>query len=495
MTVEPSGTPPPAAGGVSASRTVLGRGSLYTVATAGPALAAVAVIPVVTRVLPLAEYDLVAIATVVVQVGYVLVALGLGAAITRHYVLERSGAAGARRLVLQGSAIAVALAGAAAATAPAWSPAVLGRPAGPELLLALVACAGGAAMVLAQAFLRGADRAAAFVVLAVLTSLVGPLVGLLLVVLVSATAVVYTAGLAAGFVLAGAAGLVTVALTPHRTAGTAAPAAPAATAGPPPPDGRRAGLAAALRVGLPTVPHQVSLYLALAGLVVVADRLLDAGGRANVALTVGAGATVVTAGLNNAWAPLVYRTAPSDRGRVLTETTRTVGVVAVLLAGTVALLAPWLLRLMAPDAFGTAQLVPVVALACAAALPSVLYLASGHLVFARGRTEGLALTTPLAVAGGLATAALTVGPLGLVGVGLGYLVAYLLLAAGTTGLQRAVSDTPWWPPALPVLALLWVGSTALGALAPTDGAAALVRPLACVAMVVAGWVLVRRRSG
>ncbi|MDT0164722.1 hypothetical protein Q9R32_04040 [Actinotalea sp. AC32] len=449
----------------SASRTVLGRGSLYTLATAAPALAAVAVVPAVTRALPVAEYDLVAVATVVVQVTYILLGLGMGAAITRQHLLDAAGATGSRVLVLQGAALAGVLGAVATATSAWWSPLVLGRPASTELVLALAASLGGAWMVLAQAYLRGEDRVRSFVGLAALAGLAGPALGLVGVLAVERSANAYLVGLAAGYVTAGLTGLgLVVASGPAR--------------------GRRGGLRAALRIGLPTVPHQVSLYLALAGLVVIADRLLGEGGRANVALTFGAGATVVTAGLNNAWAPLVYRTPPAERGPVLTETTRSVGLVTVTLSGGLALLAPWVLAVAAPARYATDGLVPALALAAAAAVPSVVYLASGHLVFAEGRTHGLAVTTPLAVAGGLAVAAAAASSWGVTATGAGYLGAYLLLATGTTALQRRVAGHAWRPPGMPLVLTLWVLTTVGGVLLPTDGAGVTWRWGGAVVLVV-----------
>lgn len=457
----------------SATRIVLGRGSLYTIATAGPALASVAVVPVVTRLLPVQQYDLVAVSTVVIQVAYILVALGLGAAITRQYILAAGGAAAARGVALVGAGIAATLTAVLAATGPLWSPPLLGRPFGLEIAEALLAAAGGAWMVLAQAYLRGADRPGPFVLLAVAASLLGPALGLAGLVVLRRTADVYLAGVVLGYFVAGLGGLAIVLRSGRPTANSSE-------------------VRQALRIGVPTVPHQVSLYLALAGLVVVADRLLGEGGRANVALTIGAGATVVTAGLNNAWAPVVYRAAPADRGRVLDETVHVIALVATVIAGGVALLAPWLVRVAAPSAYRPAELVPAVAFACAATLPSVLYLASGHLVFAGGRTGWLALSTPLAVAGGLVEAAIASPRWGLAGVGLGYLVAYVLLAIGTTAVQRHVAEHPWWPPSLTLVGALWVAATVAGAYLPTAGTSALIRVAMAVALAAGGLVATRR---
>jgi hypothetical protein len=331
-------------------------------------------------------------------------------------------------------------------------------------------------MVLAQAFLRGADRPGPFVLLAVVASLVGPAAGLLAVLLLTRSADVYLSGVAAGYLLAGALGLLLVARSGEIRL-------------------TWRGVRDALGVGAPTVPHQVSLYLALAGLVVVADRVLGDGGRANVALTIGAGATVVTAGLNNAWAPVVYRAAPADRGRVLDETSRAIALVTVVLAGGVALLAPWLVRLAAPASYLPHELVPAVALACAAAFPSVVYLASGHLVFARGRTGWLALSTPLAVGCGLAAAAGLASAWGIAGIGGAYLLTYLLLALGTTVVQRKVAEHPWWPPVMPAVVALWIALGVAGAALPVSGAVATVRVAVAALLAVAGVLALRRRRG
>jgi len=471
----PAGAAAPVPAEPSATRTVLGRGSLYTIATAGPALAALAVIPAVTRLVAPDEYSLVSVATVVVQVAYILVALGLGAAVTRQYILDAGGAAGARGVVVAGAGIATLITGVLAASGPWWSPLLLGRPFGTEILLALVAGVGGAWMVLAQAYLRGADRPGPFVLLAVLASLAGPAAGLVLAAAAAPTATAYLSGVVGGYLVAGLTGLALVVRSGSaRTTWR--------------------GVRAALRVGAPTVPHQVSLYLALAGLVVVADRVLDgAGGAANIALSIGAGATVVTAGLNNAWAPVVYRAAPAERGRVLDETTPVITLVAVVLAGGVALLAPWLVRLAPSADYPPVTLVPAVALASAAALPSVVYLASGHLVFARGRTGWLAVSTPVAVAAGLAAAVALTSAWGLGGVGAGYLVAYVLLAVLTTAVQRRVAERPWWPPAMPLTVLLWLAVSVAGAVLPSEGAVATAARLgAAVALGVGGLLAVRR---
>ena len=457
-----------------ATRGVLGRGSLYTVATAAPALAALAVLPLVTRLLSAPEYGVVAVVLVVVQVGLILLGLGLGAAVTRTAVIEAHGAERAAALVLRGAACGVALGLVLLATGPLWGDPVLGVPWSAAQAWAVGAAAAGSVVILVQSWLRGADRVAAYVGLGLVANLGGPVVGLVLVAAVARRADLYALGLAAGQAAAAVAGLALLARAPR---------------------GRRAGvLRDGLRVGLPTLPHQVSLYLAVGGLVLLATHLLGpaAGGRANIVLTLGVGGAVLVSAMNNAWAPAVYRAAPEDRPAVLDDTTGRIGLLAACVGGGVALAGPWLLRFLAPSAYRPDELVGPLAVVTAATVVSVVYLASGHRVFASGRTAGLALTTPLSVAAGLTVGGLLTPVAGLVGLASGYLAVYLLLAAATTGLQRRVSSSRWWPPAMPAALAVAAGATAAGALLPTGGPGSLVRVLGVLVVGgVAAGVVVR----
>ena len=98
----------------------------------------------------------------------------------------------------------------------------------------------------------------------------------------------------------------------------------------------------ALRIGAPTIPHQVAIYLASGSLVLLASHLFDTGtaGRLQLAVFVGAAPGVVTSSLNNAWAPVVFRTEPSGRGAVLERTGRDIAALTALIAGGTALISP-----------------------------------------------------------------------------------------------------------------------------------------------------------
>jgi len=463
------------AGASGASRAVLGRGSLYTIASAAPILAAVLVTPFVTRRLGTSEYGVVALALVLVQVGAMLAGLGLAAAITRHGILERSGVEGSRSLVVTGSALAVLLLAVATATSVWWAPPVVGVPWRPATAFALVAAAGFTAVLNAQSFLRVLDRPRPFIGLAAISSLGGPVVGLVLLFVMSADADVYVIGLMAGYVVAGVVGVL-LALRGGR---------PRSVPG---------DLGRALGVGLPTVPHQVALYLVNGALVLIAVRSLgpDDGGRLQLALLVGSAPAMIVAALNNAWAPIIYRTAPQDRPAALARTARDVASLAAVLAGGVALLAPWVMLVLAPASYAPTELVATVGVTAIGSVISVAYLANVHLVFAAGRSTGLVVVTPLSLLVGLAAALVASRTGELAAVAVGFPVSYLALAVGTAVLRRRVSPTSWEERRMAVPLLGGVVACVLGALLPTSGWFALSRPVLAVALGAVG-VLVALR--
>lgn len=446
-------------------RRVAARAAIYTAGSAAPAIASLVVIPLITRLLPRPEYDVVAIGTVVVQVGIIVVALGMGAAITREYILGVTGEQGARGLVVQSSTISLVVTVLAVVTGPVWAPPVLGRPFDMALLMPLLASFGGGIVVVVQSYLRGAERPIPFVLLAAGGTLVGPTIGLIAVAVGPRTAVVYLASLAAGYGAAAIVGLwIAFASGPRQMSWQ--------------------GLRRALRLGAPTVPHQIAIYLAIAGLVVVADRILDDGGTANIVLTIGAGATVLTGALNNAWAPLIYKEPAATRHARLTSTTLAILRVVAAIVLVVCLAAPLLVRFASPASYDHRAMAPAVVLASLAAIPSVYYLASSHLVLVRGRTGVLSISTPAAVAAGLVVAALTSPTWGLLAIGAAYAVMYLMLALFTTIAQAALADRPWRPPlAVTAFSTTTIGATAALLIPMETGWWTIVRAVVAIAAV------------
>lgn len=459
--------------GSSASKAVLGRGLLYTFGTAAPVLSNAVVTPVVTRLLDPRDYGVVATALVVITVGMIVGGLGLAAAITRHGILERSGVSGARSLVIRGAAGSAALCALGAATSP-WTSGWLGMGDAVPMALGLAAAAGFAVVVNVQSYLRVLDKPAPFVGLSVTSALGGPVAGLALAWLWSPTATGYLSGLVVGYVGSALTGLWLVVRggrVQHHSGDT-----------------RRA-----LRIGLPTIPHQVALYLASGILVLVAGWVFDTtqAGRLQLAVLIGSAPGVLTSSLNNAWAPVVYRTPENHRGEVLEHTARDIGFLTALAAGWVSVAAPLLLRVVAGPEYDPRAMTPAVGLVAAGTVLSVFYLSNVHLVFVSGRSEGLAVVTPASLVVGTGAALLASTLLGLPATGLGMTVTYAALAAGTSLLARRVSATRWrsrvltWPIGLGLALCL------LGGALPWTGAAVGVRVVLAVVIGAASIMVLR----
>jgi O-antigen/teichoic acid export membrane protein len=327
-----------------------------------------------------------------------------------------------------------------------------------------------------QALLRVLDRPGAFVSLSLTATLGGPLLGL---ALLASSAPVrsperYLTGLTAGYAAAAAVGLL-LCLRGGRARRE-------------PGDTR-----AALRLGLPVIPHLVALFLANGALVFLAGQLFDiaSAGRLQLALLVGSAPAVITSALNSSWAPIVYRAPDHERGAILAHTARDITTLVALISGGVALLSPWLMRFVADAGFAPLELVPAVAIVAFGCVLSVAYLANVHLVFAAGRSLGLSVITPLSLLIGLACA-YVVGRQDLVLLAVGFPATYAVLAVGTAALRRYLHAARWSETALLVPAGVGLVLCVLGGVLPTSGAVALVR-VAVAALAGFGTLWLGRR--
>lgn len=366
-------------------REVVGRGSVYTIGTVAPILVTLLITPLVVRLFGTAQYGYVGIAITTYQAVAVILPLGLPAAVTRHALIERSGRAGAAGLVLLGAALAVVIALPAALTSPIWG-AVLFGDVGWLLIWPVVSSVGLAWMALSQSMLRADDRARAFVGLGWTMAIAPPAAALALCVISGADVVVYLMTVAIIQVIIGASGV----WLSCRGAGATMSAEEAR---------------GALRIALPTVPHQLAMAsLGVASVAIVTSMGgVAAGGQAQLAFLLGTAPITILGALNNAWAPIVYRTAQEERGSLLRSTTAVVALIALALTSGFAVCVPWLALIVV----GKAHWVPLTAAALitsAGAGLMVLYLSNIHLVFVSGRTSLLAATTPVSLLIGVAIA-------------------------------------------------------------------------------------------
>lgn len=455
------------------SRTVLRRGSIYTLGVAAPILANGAIAPFATRLLGVTGYGVVATALVIVQVGMILFGLGLAAAITRHGILERSGVGGARSLVRRG-ALAAGVFGVLAVGLAGPLARATGLDRTDALVLAAVAATGYSVVVNVQSYLRVLDRPVPFVLLSLGAALGGPVLGLLAVLAAPEPGPVpFLSGVAVGYLLTAFAGLLLCRGRSTHHSG----------------DTRKA-----LRIGMPTIPHQVAIYLASGSLVLVAGHIFDTGtaGRLQLAVLVGAAPGVVTSSLNNAWAPVVYRADARLRGPVLERTGRDIAALTALIAGGVSLLAPLILQVLAPASYDPKGMTPAVGLAAIGSVLSVLYLANVHLVFAEGRSAGLAVVTPTALVIGVAVAWALAERTGPAALGTGMAVTYACMALGVALLARRVSVTRWDERRLAAPTSAGIALCLLGAALPTSGGGLLARILMAFALAVIAVLTLRR---
>jgi O-antigen/teichoic acid export membrane protein len=452
----------PGSAGATASKGVLGRGSIYTIGTAAPILANAAVVPIVTRMLGKETYGVVAIAIVVIQVAMMAGSFGMPSVITRQGILGGSGVAGARALLVRGSLMTAALMAAIILTAPLWvrliqdpDPVVQAQLRG-AVPLALAASAFFVVVENSQALLRVLDRPGSFVTLSLTATLGGPLLGLALLAQ-HATPGRYLIGLTSGYAAAAAVGLVLCLRGGDRRRD-------------------RGDTRAALRMGLPVIPHLVALFLANGALVILATHLygVPTAGRLQLALLVGSSPAVITSALNNSWAPIVFRAPEHERGEVLAHTARDIATLAALIAGGVALLSPWLMRFVAGPSFRPLQLVPAVAIVAFGCVLSVAYLANGHLIFATGRSLWLSVVTPVSLLTGL-TCAFLVGRQNFVLLAVGFPATYLALAVGTAWLRRHVRGVSWNESTLLPPTGLGLALCLLGGVLPSSGTVSLLR--------------------
>jgi O-antigen/teichoic acid export membrane protein len=449
-----------AGGTADQAKRVLGRGSVFTIATVFQLGAGILIIPVLTRTVDPEEYGLITAALVVQAVAATVAAFGAPAAVQRTY-FRRGGPEGARALICAVAAAAVLFAVLAELTGPLWSQVFEGVDYGAELRLAVLAAVPNAIMLAAQTFLQAAERARIYVICAVISTAGGQVLGLALTLL-DHGATGYLAGIAIGF-WAGA-------IVAWFAAGFDAEPLRRARGG-------RDLLRRALLVGLPTVPSALALYLLSAGDRVVVERLegLAAAGAYYIAYAVGSLAIFLVTALNTAWGPILFGVDRKDRWTLLAASAVEVTRVVALAAAALAVGAPIALELFAPADYAIDGLGTVSALIAVSSVLYVWYITSYNVILWRGRTGTLAWATPLSTAANLGLCAALIPPMGLEGAALATFVSYGLLALLTWGRARTMADVPW----------------DVGALARSAAPAAIGLALALALPDDGGWIALR----
>ena len=449
----------------TANRDLLGRGSLYTIATAVQLGIGLLALPVLTRLLDPADFGLVATALVVTQIVRVLADLGLPTAITLDYFDH--GPRRARQLAGVTICAAFLVALVVHLTGPLWVQVFANLDYSTPLAVAVWTAVPLSTLVAGQAVLRVEQRVGVFVTSAAVGAVCSQALGLGLVIGLDGGAEEYLIGVAVGYVLG------------------ALVAAGAARVGPLSARGVT-HLGAALRLSWPSVPHGLARFLLQAGDRVVIERVdgLAAVGRYQVAYLVGSLGITVLAAMNNAWAPLVYGQEGDRRWSTVADTTRTVVRLAAIAAVGIAVTAPIALRIAMPSEYDPAGLQTVCAVIALSVLPYALYLAMVHVVFASRRTLVLAWVTPTSAALNIGVNLLVVPVWGLTGAAATTLATYVVQAGLVHRAARRLAHVPWDRAAMGAAAGLGVVGATAGALAPETGGWLVGRAVAGIVLLV-----------
>lgn len=381
---------------------LFGRGMLYVLVWSAQTVVATVVSPILTRVLPLAEFGVLAAAIALFQLLSLLAVLGLDQALEMQRV-EDDDDARARGLLAVGIAQAVLTTSLAAATSQLWAP-PLGFPSGGGIVVVtLLWTAPGAIVLMSLSLLQAEDRLLPFTIVGLFSTVGGQLFGLLLLFLLERSALVYAWGGVIGQFAAMALGLV---WTRPRWRGLL--------------DTRT--MRVALALGIPLVLASLSHLVLTVGDRFIIQRALgeEQLARYQIAFTVGNVMALVLAFLNRAWLPrLKSITDQRDRWEAITRSRDGLYWLLgfALLGVTVA--APTLLRVFAPGSYGLDDLALVVFIVALAAVPTAAMGATGRYFVTVRDSRPLAWAATAAVVVKLAATFALLGPLGLSGAALG----------------------------------------------------------------------------
>lgn len=441
-------------GGRDALGRVLGRGSVYTLATVIQLGAGILTIPILTRIVTPDEYGTITAALVVQAILGTVATFGSPAAISRTYFRE-PGPAGARALIGAVAGVALALTLLAELTGPLWSGIFEGLSYDAVLRLAVISALPTAILIAAQTALQAADRARQFVISVAIATAGAQGLGLILAG-AGYGPTGYMAGVTAFLFLAAA--------YAWRSAGfDLEPLQRSA--------GRSTLISSALGVAAPTIPHTLALYMLSAADRVVIERLegLADAGAYYIAYAIGSLGIFLVTALNGAWGPTLFGSHREARWGFLADSSIEITRVISLAIGSIAIGAPIALHLFAPSDYDVSGLGSVSALVALSGLPYLWYITSYNIVVWRARTVILAIATPLTAVVNVVLCVLLIPSLGLDGAALATLVGYLLLAVLTWSRSRKLADVPWDVRALLLASTPALAAYAVAAALPEDG--------------------------
>lgn len=383
---------------------------IYLVGTALQGLGVLLVLPFATRLLGQTEYGKVATALVVIQMIGTVAAAGLPQVILREYHRGDDGPRAGRALAgtMVGLAVGIGVVGVALGVVlSAAGPVDLG-----QWCLVVAASAALTTVVAGQSLARARLRPLHFLLLAVASTVVAHLSGLLAAQGDRSSRtylMAYTIALVVAAVLAMLVGR------------------------PLPPTSARERVRAGVRLAAPLLPQAVAMLGLVMGDVLLASRLLGdaAAGNYQVALQLGNIPFVLAVALFNGWSPLVLSHPEGRRWGWTRRTGTALLVVVVVGSGLVGATGYWLAHVVAGADFAVADIGATVAVLSLVAALYMLYQGSSLAVLDSERTGLLAL----AAVAGVVVLVLAAVPLaadyGIAGIALAKLAGYAVLMVAT----------------------------------------------------------------
>lgn len=457
-------------------RRSLGAHSLaYVVGTAIQGVGVLLVVPFATRVLGVVEFGRVATALVAVQLVGTIAAAGLPQVVLREHHRGSDGPRAARALAgaMVAGAVGLGLVGVLVVLglgATGWVDAATWLP-------VAVAAAALTVVVSGQTLARARLRPLSFLLLAIASTVLAQLAGLLAArsnPTAPAFLTAYAVALAAAAVLA---------------LGVGRPLPPWAA-----PDRVRAGV----RLAAPLLPQAAAMLGLLMGDVLLVRMLLGeaAAGGYQVALQLGNMPFVLAVAFFNAWSPLVLSHPTGERWRWTARTGTALAAVVTIGAGGVAALAPWLVGVLAGADFDRAPIAAAVAVITLTSGVYLVYLGSSLAVLDAERTGLLAWASVTALAVLVALSAWwapQAGPDGLLAVAGAKAVAYAVLMGLTVWAGGRLSSLRW--PARLWLLLTGLAVVALACASAADTPVADTARLGLAAALAVGAALLVPRIG
>lgn len=425
---------------------------VYFVGVIIQAMANVLVTPFLTRILSPGDYGVVTNAIIVSTVLQMLVGLGLQGSVTRARFYEPAGEDGARRVVCFSVTVAGALGTVVAATAPTWAEPLL-QVDDVRVAVAIALHSALVASVMAvTALMRAKGAATKAVVATVLVSPGGQLLGLLAIVVLPPSPVVFLSAMA---LAAGTSLVISLVFEPISARMP-----------------NRSIARWAIHLGVPAVFHGLGMHLLnLGDRLIIGQHLgLQEVARYHVAYLVGFLGLVVVQAFNKSWGPSIYATPLTARWRYLAATTDTLSAAAGLLVTGTALMAPVALQVLAPASYEPRSLVTISVIVSFSVLIFVEYLAGVHVLYDRDQNRALMWVTPAAATFNLALNWVLVPRVGLLGAGIATVLAYLFQAFAVRVAASSLAPVPvllphlakrWTLVAAAITLLAWVPATGL----------------------------------